>query len=126
MKKKYIAIAGIICFAVFIGVFALGKKDKDEKEGVSNNKTETSVTVDDTVDGVTGQEDVTEDSASNDIDDIETWIEPAGDNTSKQDTITDSDVTDNNEKNTSAEDESESSEDDDNKEEKPEWIGGDF
>ena len=126
MKKKYIVIAVILCFAVFVGVLVFGKKDKDEKEGVSNNKTETSVTVDDTVDGVTDQEDVTEDSASNDIDEIETWIEPAGDNASNQDTTVGDDVPDNNEKNTSIEDESESSKDDDNKEEKPEWIGGDY
>ena len=111
--KKYIVIAVVICFAIFLVFLSINKERNGDIENDSGEKNETSFTVDET------DKDDTVDDESTDGE-IDTWIEPEVDSASHQNSNTD-------EKDEQTSSETEDSEEEKSQEnEKPEWIGGDF
>lgn len=127
MKKKYIFVIIVFCFAILLVILGISKLGKKNDVNDSGEKKETSIMVDDTTKEVIDDE---SNSSENNNSEIDTWIESMGNSTTDKD-MREGEVSEEDNKVTSDttsdySGKNENKEDEKSKDEKPEWIEGDF
>lgn len=127
MKKKYIFVIIVFCFAILLVILGISKLGKKDDVNDSGEKKETSIMVDDTTKEVIDDE---SNSSENNNSEIDTWIESMGNSTTDK-VMREGEVSEEDNKVTSDttsdySGKNENKEDEKSKDEKPEWIEGDF